>query len=234
MSKQAFVAIIGDYNPTFPPHVATDQAIRHANVGDVKAQWIPTLQAEHNYQEIISRYQGFWIAPGSPYQSMKGALNIIRYARTHAIPVLGTCGGFQHMVIEFARNVLGIQDAQHAEYDPYSSKLVVNSLSCSLKGKRMEVSIINEDSLTKAIYGVDRVEEEYYCNFGLNPAYQDQIHEQGLQVVAVDSQGEARIIELSNHPFFIATLFVPQSSSTILKPHPIITAFLRYVHIASS
>ena len=71
--------------------------------------------------------QGFWIAPGSPYKSMSGALNLIQKTRENKILTFGTCGGgVQHMIIEFARNVLGRRDAKHAEYDPYATKLVVN------------------------------------------------------------------------------------------------------------
>lgn len=71
------------------------------------------------------------------------------------------------------------------------------------------------------------VTEQYYCNFGLNPAYQTQLHEGGLRVVGVDQDGEARIVELTDHPFFLATLFVPQVSSRPTQPHPLISAFLR-------
>ena len=67
-----------------------------------------------------------WIAPASPYRSMRGALEAITFARSHDLPLLGTCGGFQHVVIEFARNVAGIPDAAHAEYDPTTSRLLIN------------------------------------------------------------------------------------------------------------
>jgi CTP synthase (UTP-ammonia lyase) len=130
------------------------------------------------------------------------------------------------MVIEFARNVLNIKDAAHAEYDPYASKLVVNLLTCSLKGQTLEISIIDQSSKIFRIFGSDKIYEKYYCNFGLNPAYQDEIDKQGFQVVGIDSHNEARILELKNHKFFIATLFVPQDNSTQERPHELVTAFL--------
>ena len=78
---------------------------------------IVTPDAEHISEDELAAYAGWWIAPGSPYRSMNGALRIIRYAREHDVPLLGTCGGYQHVVLEYARNVLGFADAAHAEYE---------------------------------------------------------------------------------------------------------------------
>ncbi len=81
-------------------------------------------------------FQGLLVAPGSPYESMEGALAAIRVARSRGVPLLGTCGGFQHVVLEFARHMLGVADADHAEYEPYaSSTLFITPLSCSLAGQ---------------------------------------------------------------------------------------------------
>src|SRR5208282_6192757 len=80
-------------------------------------------------------------SPGSPYKSLDGALAGIRYARENKVPFIGTCGGFQHLVIEYARNVMGFKDAAHAESDPYASCLFITPLSCSLVGKTMEVRV---------------------------------------------------------------------------------------------
>ena len=126
------LAIIGDYNASFRPHVATNEAIEHTKKYmdlQVDIDWVSTNDISDNFKSITETYNGFWIAPGSPYNSMTGALDIIKYARLNEIPTFGTCGGFQHMVIEFARNILNIKDAEHAEYDPYASKLVVNPLT---------------------------------------------------------------------------------------------------------
>ena len=131
------------------------------------------------------------------------------------------------MVIEFARNVLGITDAEHAEYDPYASKLVINPLSCSLAGQKLEIEIKDKLSKTYQLLNSNKIIEKYYCNFGLNPTYQNELHNNGFKVVGIDNLKEARILELENHPFFIATLFVPQDNSTKEKPHELVTAFLQ-------
>lgn len=226
------LAIIGDYNDNFRPHKATNEAIAHSiNKYDFKlrTKWISTDRIESNFEEIVSTFDGFWIAPGSPYKSMSGALEIIKFARTNNIPTLGTCGGFQHMVIEFARNVLEIKDAEHAEYDPYASKLVVNPLSCSLAGQTLEIEITDKNSKTFKVFQSEQILEKYYCNFGLNPAYQDLLHSNGFKIVGTDKHKEARILELDNHQFFIATLFVPQDNSRTDRPHKLVTDFLEAV-----
>jgi CTP synthase (UTP-ammonia lyase) len=231
------LAIIGDYNDNFRPHKATNEAIVHSiNKYDIQLQtdWISTDTIDNNFENIISNYDGFWIAPGSPYKSMTGALKIIKFARTHNIPTLGTCGGFQHMVIEFARNVLGITDAEHAEYDPYSSKLVVNPLSCSMAGQKLEIVLNDKHSKIHTVFQKSIIEEKYYCNFGLNPEYQQQLDDNGFKIIGTDKLKEARILELDNHMFFIATLFVPQDNSTADKPHKLIAAFLKTIALRKS
>jgi CTP synthase (UTP-ammonia lyase) len=223
------IAIIGDYDPDFVPHVKTDAALAQmqAVLGTaVLGDWVPTATLEQDYAQALAGFDGLWISPGSPYRSMRGALNAIRFGRERGLPVLGTCGGCQHMAIEFAHHVLGIEDATSAESDPYASNMIITPLSCSLKGRAMTVLIVPESRIA-AIYGATEAIEEYYCNFGLNPAYQSRLHAAGLQIVGTDANGEARILALPRHPFFVATLFVPQLTSTAERPHPLIVAFVK-------
>ena len=225
MTNTIEIGIIGDYDPSNPTHVATNEGICHAAgllpSHTVKATWLPTDQ-RHRFDD----FQGLICSPGSPYKSLEGALRGIQCARESKIPFLGTCGGSQHLVLEYARNVMGIQEASHAESDPYASCLFITPLSCSLVGKTMEVNV-KPGSRAADIYKNTRATERYYCNFGLNPAYQDQLERAGLEISGTDGDGEARIMELPNHPFFIGTLFVPQTSSTKDHPHPIVMEFLR-------
>jgi CTP synthase (UTP-ammonia lyase) len=156
---------------------------------------------------------------------MNGALNIIRYAREHDVPLLGTCGGYQHVVLEYARSVLGFTDAAHAEYDPYASKLFITALSCSLVGQTMAVTV-RENITAARLYQRSATTEKYYCNFGLNLDYLPALTADGLVVSGIDQDGEPRILELSKLRYFLATLFVPQTSSTPDAPHPLISGLL--------
>ncbi|MEV3927633.1 CTP synthase C-terminal region-related (seleno)protein [Actinomadura coerulea] len=228
MDRSLRVAVIGDRDPKFPPHLATDDALRHAAalLGiEVDVRWLATEPLESDMAEVKAA-DVLWCAPGSPYRSLLGALAALRHGREHGVPTLGTCGGCQHMVIEYARNVLGYQDAQHAEYDPYASTLFVSELTCSLAGKTMPVTLV-PGSRVAALYGRTGVEEEYYCNFGLDPRRQGTLDDGGFLVTGVDGGGEARVLEIPGHPFYVATLFVPQARSRPEAPHPLVVGLLR-------
>ncbi len=220
------IAIVGEYNPTFPPHTATDAAIAHAASHlqlDVDTYWLTTTDIG---EPAVHGYDAFWIAPGSPYKDMAKTIWLIQQARERGTPCLGTCGGFQHMVIEFARNVLGVHDAQHAEYDPYASRLIISRLACSLVGKEMTISF-TAGSCVAEHYGTTTALEKYYCNFGVHPEFTSVLADSEFRIVGFDAEGEARVMEISSHPFFVGTLFVPQARSTPRSPHPLVLAFLK-------
>jgi CTP synthase (UTP-ammonia lyase) len=219
------IAILGEYTPTFAPHVATTAAIAHARARlgvAVDAEWVSTAAID---ERLFERFDAVWIAPGSPYKDLELTLWAIRSARERGVPCFGTCGGFQHMVLEYARTVLGVRDAQHAEYDPYASRLFVTALACSLAGRQMRLTFA-AGSRVAAIYGTLAATEEYYCNFGVNPEYVPLLGGGPLRISGADAEGEARVIELPGHPFFLGTLFVPQTRSTPERPHPLVTAFV--------
>ena len=219
------LAIIAEYDSDFEPHAQTNAAIGHSASAldlDVEVEWLSTSDER---VEDLRDFDALWFAPGSPYCDMNRTLDAIHYARTQDVPTLGTCGGFQHMVIEVARNILGISDAQHAEYDPYASRLIVSQLACSLAGREMQISL-KSDSMTASAYGTLKVSERYYCNFGVNPEFVDQLSSAGFDVVGTDSDNECRVMEISQHPFFVGTLYVPQARSRPDQPHPLVNAFL--------
>jgi CTP synthase (UTP-ammonia lyase) len=220
------VALIGEFTPTFEPHISTASAIEHSRrllKSEIEAEWVSTEDID---EHLFNRFCAVWIAPGSPYKNMQKTLWAIKYARENQIPCFGTCGGFQHLVIEYARNVLGFEDAQHAEYDPYSSNLFISQLACSLAGRELLLTFV-PDSRVARIYGANSAVERYYCNFGVNPKVVPLLKSGELEMTGSDEEGEIRVIELSNHPFFIGTLFVPQTRSTSDNPHPLVTEFLR-------
>jgi hypothetical protein len=221
------VAVVGDYQPDHETHLATTAAVRHAGrFLDLATEvtWVGTDDTDS--LAGLGDFDGVWIAPGSPYRSLEGALAAISTARQGGIPLLGTCAGFQHIVIEFARNVLGDAAAHHAEYDPLAASLFVTPLSCSLAGRTFEVAL-DPGSLAHAAYGKGSVSERYYCHFGLNPEKETALVAAGLKTTGRDRDGEARIIELAEHPFFVGTLFVPQVASSHEAPHPLVTAFVQ-------
>jgi CTP synthase (UTP-ammonia lyase) len=219
------IAILGEQLPVSAPKAATTTAIGHAKARlgvAVEATWVSTAAID---ERLVEHFDALWIAPGSPYKNLEATLWAIRRAREAGVPCFGTCGGFQHMVLEYARNVLGFRDAQHAEYDPYASRLFVTQLACSLAGREMRLRFA-AGSRVAAIYGAREATEEYYCNFGVDPEHVPVLGGGPLRITGADAEGEVRVIELPGHPFFLGTLFVPQTRSTPERPHPLVMAFV--------
>lgn len=220
------IGIIGDFDSNRQSHRATNEALNHcANYLGIELaiQWLTTESLERGIDHI-SGFDAFWCAPGV-YKSEKGALNAIQFARETNAPFIGTCAGFQYTVIEYARDKLGLNDVQHAEYNPTASDLIITPLSCSLVGETRKVFITKHSTVYK-YYNKTEVEERFSCMFGLNPIYRQLIDESGFKVVGTDEQGEVRILELTKNNFYITTLFQPQLSSLPTKPHKLILAYL--------
>ncbi|MFF5210491.1 hypothetical protein [Streptosporangium sp. NPDC000396] len=217
----AKVALVCDRSPSVQAHARIPSllsALRERDGLTLDAYWISTAEADD-----LEGFDGIWILPGSPYRSEAGAVNAARVAREHGIPFLGTCGGFQHTLLEYARNVLGLAVA-HAENDPDAQDFLLMPLACSLVGHEEAVRL-TPGSLAEKIIGVEKTVERYSCSFGLNPAYLPVLEEGGLNFTGHDADGAVRILELPGHPFFLATLFQPELAGDGTRPHPIITAF---------
>ena len=223
------IAVVGEYYEGFEPHEKLNASLEHVKQKfgyNFDYEWVNTLMVEQHGEKLLKKYSGIWSAPGSPFLSLEGALYAITFARVNNIPHLGTCAGFQHTIIEFARNVLGIKEAQHEEYDANASSLFISKLVCSLAGKKMKI-FLHEESKAFSCYNQKEIAENYYCNFGINPKFQDELNHPSLLISGVDQDDEIRIIEIPENKFFVATLFVPQTNSTIEIPHPLIHEFLK-------
>jgi CTP synthase (UTP-ammonia lyase) len=222
------IGIIGDFDGR-PSHLATQEALEHsASFLNLKAQWewISTealLTGEKEW--LLSRFDRLLCAPGIPYRSQEGALRGIQAAREQGIPFLGTCGGCQHSVLEFARNKLGFFDADHAETSPSGSDLWITPMSCSLSGQEARIQLVS-DSLASHAYGERIVIERFRCSFGIDPGREAALDQKGLRATGRDEDGQIVVIELMDHPFFMGTLFQPQLSSSPSRPHPLINALL--------
>ena len=219
------IAIVGDRNPSYPTHQYTDEAFIHLGV---EARWLPT-PALCDDPTQLSRYDGVLISPGSPYVSTTGAIAAIQYARENDVPLLGTCGGFQHVVIEFARNVLGIRNAEHAETSPDADELVVVPLTCSLVGQQQKIEI-RPETIAAGLYHAAESTESFFCSYGLNSSYRGALEGGGMRFSGFDQDGEPRILELPNLGFFLATLYVPQANSSREAPHPLLVGFIEACH----
>ena len=220
------IAFIGEYDPASSTHAATNAALRHSSdrlKEAVETSWVSTESVE---EAMFGYFDAVLIAPGGPYKQPENALAAIRFARENQVPCLGTCAGFQHMVIEYARNVLGSANAQHAEYEPAAAEAFITPLACSLSGRSMALSFVADSTIANA-YGSTSATEQYFCNFGVDPQRVELLKSGPMRVSGSDAEGVIRVIEWPDSPFFVGTLFVPQSRSLPTKPHPLISAFVR-------
>lgn len=128
--------------------------------------------------------------------------------------------------MEYARNVIGMEDADHAESNPKADSPLISKLSCTLSGKSERIKI-QAHTLASQVYGKQETIERYSCNYSLNPEYQEQIGQGGLKFVGRNEAGAVRVIELEGHRFFIASLFLPQLNPPAGNPHPLIVDFLK-------
>jgi CTP synthase (UTP-ammonia lyase) len=236
------IGILGDFNPELRSHHATNDALQHSahklNL-KIESEWLPTPSLlDAGAEERLSSFDGLWGAPGSPFKSFDGMLKGIEFARRRDWPYLGTCAGFQYAFIEFARNVLGIKDADSAENNSGSKNIVIYPVACAVPNRKSDAPRLSgavseirvrPGSYLQSFYGKDQevVTEEFFCNFEINPDFEWAAMEAGFPVVARGPQGEIRAIESPTHRFYLATLFQPQLSSTEKKPHPVVLAFLQ-------
>jgi CTP synthase (UTP-ammonia lyase) len=223
------IGLVGDQDDSVTAHRAIPVALRRsaAHCG-VRAdiEWLPT--DEIHSPARVQGFEGLWCVPASPYKSEAGVLVAIHHARVMNVPLLGTCGGFQHVLLEYARHVVGWHDAGHAETHPEAKRLLLAPLACSLVEVRAPILLLAGSGIAQA-YGRTQISEGYHCRYGLNPEYTAQLLGGALQASAWDEHGEVRAVELEGHPFFVATLFQPERAALEDHEAPLVTAFMRAV-----
>ncbi|MEU7580285.1 hypothetical protein AB0B50_22115 [Streptomyces sp. NPDC041068] len=224
--RAARIALVGDRSPSVTSHTRIPLLLDALAARDglvLDAYWISTEDAEE--PGAVRGFDAVWVVPGSPYRSEAGALAAIRTAREDGVPFLGTCGGFQHTLLEFARHVCDLTDVAHAENDPDADDLLIAPLACSLVGHEGTVTIA-PDSLAESVVGARSSIERYHCTYGPG-AHLDTLRAHGLRFSGEDEAGQVRMTELPGHPFFLATLFQPELSGDGSRPHPIVRALAR-------
>ncbi|WP_456311494.1 CTP synthase C-terminal region-related (seleno)protein [Serratia proteamaculans] len=220
------LALVGDYRPDAVAHQAIPKAVQlasHALQLNVSPQWLPTESITDS--GVLQEYDALWLTPGSPYSNDEGAFLTLRYARENNVPFLGSCGGFQYAIVEYARNVMGWSDAGHAETDS-GGRLVIAPLSCSLVEKTGDI-VIEPGSLLAQAYGKTEISERYHCNFGVNPDFVADLKTFPLRLTAWDREGDVRAMELPGHKFYVATLFQSERAALRDELSPLVVELLR-------
>jgi CTP synthase (UTP-ammonia lyase) len=232
MTTTVRIALVGDRSPDVRAHERIPAALARAALAlgagpdVVEPRWIGSDQVAG--RPDLAGFDGIWVVPGSPYADRDGALAAIRTARTGPVPFLGTCAGFQHAALEYARSVLGL-DVDHAE-DPSgaeSGSLIV-PLACSLLGEQAEVEVL-PGTRAADLLGTGPRTERYFCSYGLDEGFRTALAEAGLVFSAVDGSGAVRMLELPGHPFYLASLFQPELDDDAPGAHPLIRGFVAAV-----
>lgn len=220
------LALIGDYDPAVVAHQAAPLAAEYAAAAlsiTVDTSWIRSVEVA---TRALDDFDAVWFVPLSPYEDPAAMVAAIEFVRRNDIPFLGTCAGYQHAVLEYARNELGYAEAESIEDNPATKMALIGALSCRLADATDAINI-QPDSQVGRIYRFERIIEEYNCGFGVNPEYLHIFEPGELRFCGFDDHGDPRIFELPGKRFYVGTAFQPERSAFQHLAHPLITEFLK-------
>lgn len=219
------IALIGDYREAVTAHRAIPLAIELAARELAIESGYEWIGSEAVVVDDLHDFDAIWCVPDSPYRNRDGVLAAIRYARENDLPYLGTCAGFQHALLEYARDVLGYDNADSTEDNPQTEMPLLCALQCRLSDQPDRIRV-TPGSLAGELYRLDSVIEEYNCGFGINPDYVSIFDHSGMKFSGFNDACEPRILEIPAQRFFIATAFQPERSAFKQQVHPLIAALL--------
>lgn len=222
------IAIIGDYKQDYRPHPATTASLEHVAIKlgiNIKTVWIPTKNIGVDYASLLNSYQAVWLGP-SPYINREAVHRIVKYIRENNFPFLGTCGGLMHSIIEFGRNVLGLDESllKINPTEPSENIFVIEKSCGNHEFKTIQFKTVDHTK-THKIYNREICEEDSNCSFSINPKYYKTFEQNNLIIGGIDGQNEAKILELASNKYYLLTKYLPQMRSTKDSPHPLIEAF---------
>lgn len=236
---QLEIALVGKYTELPDAYKSIVESFVHAGaVNDVrvKLQYINSEEvSDANAAEKLAGKCGILVAPGFGHRGIEGKIAAVRYARENGIPFLGICLGMQCAVIEFARNVLGLKDANSTEMGKTSAPvidLMEDQKSVTDKGGTMRLGaypcLLEKGSKTHAAYGRELIRERHRHRYEFNNKYFDDFNKAGMKPVGVNPDiNLVEIVELKDHPWFVGVQFHPEYASTVENPHPLFVAFVR-------
>lgn len=215
-------------------------AFIHGGVANETKVKIVSLHSEkindENAAEMFAGVDGILVAPGFGNRGVEGKIAAIRYARENKVPFLGICLGMQCAVIEFARNVLGYKDANSAEMNPDTDYRVIDIMAeqkhIMNMGHTMRLGAypcqLEKGSKLIEMYGSEMISERHRHRYEFNNKYLDEFQSHGLKVAGRNPDANlVEAVELEGHPWFVGVQFHPEYKSTVAKPHPLFTGFVK-------
>lgn len=239
------IGIVGKYVGLEDSYKSLNEALIHGGVANhvrVNFRWIESeaLMTDERWEEQLRDVDAILVPGGFGKRGIPGMIRAIGFARREKKPFFGICLGMQCATIEFARNVCGIDQADSTEFAPETSEPVIFKLRDLLGvenlGGTMRLGAypcdLRPESLAARVYGAASISERHRHRFEFNPAYRDRLAENGMIFSGQSPDGKfVEIIELSQHPWFLACQFHPELKSKPLAPHPLFTSFIRAAHL---
>jgi CTP synthase len=234
------IGLIGKYIELKDAYKSIAEAFIHAGVSNeckVKLEWIHSekLDADH-VKSQLQGLSGILVAPGFGERGIEGKIAAIRYARENKVPFLGICLGMQCAVVEFARNVLGMNDAHSTEMNPDTGHPVIDMMAgqkeITHKGGTMRLGeypcTIAKGTRAFQVYGKVKISERHRHRYEFNNAFLEAFEKAGMLASGTNpDSGLVEIVELKNHPWFVGVQFHPEYKSTVLNPHPLFARFVK-------
>ena len=233
------VALVGKYIQLHDAYISVVEALKHGGIfsrATVHIKWIDSeTVTPENADELFSDVDGILVPGGFGDRGIDGKIEAIRYARTHGLPCLGRCLGMQLSIVEFARDVVGLKDAHSVELDPQTTNPVIHIMPDQIGiediGGTLRLGsypcVLNKESKAYQLYGSENIEERHRHRYEVNNDYRDQLEKAGMMLSGLSPDGRiVEMVEIPEHPWFIATQAHPELKSRPNRPHPLFRGFV--------
>lgn len=237
--KDVTVALVGKYTQLHDAYISVVESLKHgavAHQASIHIKWIYSDDVtKENAEEFFHDVSGILVPGGFGDRGINGKIHAIDYARTHNIPFLGLCLGLQLAVVEFSRNVIGFKDAHSSELDPSTTHPVIHLMpeqdGIEDIGGTLRLGsypcVLDDASIAFHLYGEKIIHERHRHRYEVNNYYRNEFIKHGLKLSGLSPDGRiVEMIELENHPFFVATQAHPEFKSRPNKPHPLFKGFV--------
>ncbi len=235
------IAVVGKYTELIDSYKSVHEALIHGGIANdvgVEISWLPSdgFTTRERTREILADFNGLLIPGGFGVRGVEGMLEAIRYARESGMPFFGICLGMQTAIIEFARNVVGLDDSHSSEFSPECGNPVISLMESQQHvtdmGGTMRLGAypckLGEGTRAAAIYETQQVSERHRHRYEVNNAYRDQFIAHGLNLSGLSPDGSlVEIVELQTHPWYVGCQFHPELQSRPMRPHPLFASFIK-------
>ncbi len=232
------IAVVGKYTALVDAYKSIAEALVHAGIANdvgVEIDWVSSEELEDRGPRFLDGYGGVLIPGGFGVRGTDGMVDAVRFARESGLPFLGICLGLQCAIIEFARNVCDLEESHSHEFDRETTNPVISLMDAQYNVTEMGGTMrlgaypcrLQEGSFAREVYDATEISERHRHRYEVNNEYRENLAQNGMRFSGLSPDGGlVEIVELTDHPFFVATQFHPELRSRPMSPHPLFTAFV--------